>query len=129
MEYVDFNSGKVTPFATTLDYYSFQNWAGSPLTGLDTFNITNNWVSIQGWQYDNHVNGPTTLSVKYEIITNINGNILWYGQKTIDGTYIQSGPQYYGIINLTYNKISNARVRISSFNAMAGYGAGNVYQN
>ncbi|MEK3826100.1 hypothetical protein [Paenibacillus sp. FSL K6-1558] len=127
-EYID-NSGLMAARATTLDYYSFSNWGGNTLIGKDTFNTTNNWVSIMGYQSDSNWNGGPTSGfyVKYEIITQIGGSVQWYGQKTVNGYYFQEN-QYYAIINLSANKISNAKVRISS-NGNQVSGAGNVYEN
>lgn len=126
-EYID-NSGLATARNTTLDYYSFNNWDGSTLTGLDTFNTSNNWVSIMGYQSVTNFTLPTSYwYVKYEIITQIGGSVQWYGQKTVYDTHSQNS-QYYEIINLSVNKISNAKIRISS-NGGYGTGAGNVYEN
>ncbi|WP_309272750.1 hypothetical protein [Paenibacillus sp.] len=121
-------SGEVVPFVTTLDYYTFYNWAGNTLIGKDTFNTHNNWVSIKGTQYDYTSSGPgSNLSVKYEIITEIGGSIQWYGQKTVQGNYNTSW--YYEVINLANSSITNAKLRISSTNARQADGAGNVYEN
>lgn len=102
----------VTPFATTLDYYSFDNW-----------------VSIMGYQSDsNWLGGPTSAFwVKYEIVTTLNGSVQWYGQKTVPGFYF-TGSQYYEIINLNTISITTAKVRLSS-NGNQVSGAGNVYEN
>ncbi|MEK4061401.1 MULTISPECIES: hypothetical protein [Paenibacillus] len=127
-QYID-NSGLITARATMLDYYSFYNWAGNTLIGSDTFNTSNDWVSIMGYQeVSNWVGSTDSWYVKYEIITQIGGSVQWYGQKTIYGQHYTSNPQYYEIINLSTNRISNAKIRISS-NGGLGTGSGNIYEN
>lgn len=126
VDYLDGNSTSVSPLVTTLDYYSFYNWNGHDLVGADTFNISQTWVSIQGTQYDHNANS-TGLTIKYEIITNNNNVVRYYGHATVPGSNPTSN--YYKTIQLTQSPISNARVRISSGDAFTANGSGNVYQN
>lgn len=59
-QYID-NSELITARSTMLDYYRFYNWAGNPLIGSDTFNISNNWVSIMGYQEVSNLGGQQTV--------------------------------------------------------------------
>lgn len=107
-------------------YYSFDLQTSTPVLGVNSFDISKGTVTINGYQTDRL--SSTSTSVKYEIVKPLSsGTINWYGQKTVTGSYPQSGTWYSYQISLSASPITNARVRMTNLSYDV-YGAGNVYE-